>query len=122
MREIYKSAVRLAKEKEYETGGFDIMKQFQKKLLKKQKKEASKSILKKEMLDHLKKEFGSEADDFDMEAAIYWYASDNHEGQASDLYSILSTSKFHPSPLHKGVKDEGGSAEDMYKALEKKFG
>jgi hypothetical protein len=43
MREMLKSVVRMAKEKkqssEVETGGFDIMKKFQKKLLKKQKKE-----------------------------------------------------------------------------------
>lgn len=121
MREIFKAVVHMVKEKEYETGGFDIMKRFQKKLLKKKKKEASGSSLKKEMRDLLKKEFGSDADDFDIEAAIYWYANDNHEGQVSDLYSILSTSKFHPSPLHNNVKDEGGLAEDMYKTLEKKF-
>jgi hypothetical protein len=125
MREIFKSIVKMAKEKKYETGGFDLMKQFQKKLLKKQKKkkkEASGPSLKKEMKDLLKKEFGSDADDFDIEAAIYWYANDNHEGQASDLYSILSTSKFHPSPLHNSAKDEGELAGDMYKALTKKYG
>jgi hypothetical protein len=123
VEEINRSVVRLAREKkEYETGGFDIMKKFQKKLLKEQhKKEGSGQSLKKDMTTYLKGQFGADADDFDIEAAIYWYANDYHEGQASDLYSILSTSKFHPGAAHHGVKDEGDVAEDMYKALEKKY-
>jgi len=125
MRDTFRSVVRMAREKSgYETGGFDIMKQFQKKQLKKQKKKktASGVSLKKEMKDHLKKTFGADVEDFDMEAAIYWYANDYHGGQASDLYSILSTSEFKPGPTHHGVKDEGDMAEKMYKNLEKEYG
>jgi len=40
-----------------------------------------------------------EADDFDIEAAIYWFASHYHGGQWSNLYSALSTSQYRPGPL-----------------------
>lgn len=76
---------------------------------------------KKEMVDFLKKEFGGEADDFDVEAAIWWFANDYHGGQWSDLYSILSTSEFKPGRSHHSVKDEGDMAEMMYEALEKRY-
>jgi len=32
-------------------------------------------------------------------AAVHAYASGNHRGQYSDLYKILSTSKFSPGPM-----------------------
>ena len=54
---------------------------------------------------------------FDMEAAIYWFASDWHNGQASELYSVLSTSQYHPSPLHRGASDEGELCAMMYESL-----
>lgn len=76
---------------------------------------------KKEMVDFLKKEFRGEADDFDIEAAIWWFANDYHGGQWSDLYSILSTSDFKPGPSHRSVKDEGDMAEMMYESLEKRY-
>lgn len=40
------------------------------------------------------------------EIAIYWLAYDWHRGQASELYSILSTSPYHPSCLCGGIGDE----------------
>jgi hypothetical protein len=43
--------------------------------------------------------FASECDTFDREEAIYAFASDWHSGQGSSLYSVLSTSRFHPGPL-----------------------
>ena len=88
---------------------------------------ADSKSLKKEMIDFLKNEFKGleevDSDDFkfDMEAAIYWYASQHHGGQDTDLYSILSTSKFKPSPLHKSIKDEGETAKMCYDALKKKY-
>lgn len=42
------------------------------------------------------KVFDPYADDFDVEEAIYWFASDFHDGQGSNLYSILSTSDYRP--------------------------
>ena len=37
-----------------------------------------------------------EANDFDIEGAIYWFAYDHHGGQGTNLYSALSQSQFHP--------------------------
>ncbi len=73
--------------------------------------------LKEDMVNFLKSEFGDEENDFDMEAAIYWFANDYHEGQNSELYSILSTSDFSPSPLHNNVEDEDEIVQMMYQAL-----
>lgn len=83
--------------------------------------EKKASGLKTEMVKHLKSWGGPEANDFDIEAAIYWFANDYHGGQDTELYSILSTSKFKPGPTHRSVKDEGETAEMMYEELEKKF-
>lgn len=76
-----------------------------------------------EMKNYLRKEFRGMVDDeasfdFDSEAAIYWYAADNHGGQGSDLYGVLSLSKFRPGPSHSGVADEGDMAEMMYDSLD----
>jgi hypothetical protein len=59
--------------------------------------------------------------DFDIEAAIYWLASDYHGGQSSPLYSILSTSEFKPGPSHSSVDDEGEIAKEIYDMLAKEF-
>ena len=76
--------------------------------------------LKSEMINFLKGQFGSEAEEFDMEEAIYWFAANYHEGQWSDLYSILSTSDFRPGRLSNGP--EQGMCEMMYDALVEKYG
>ena len=36
---------------------------------------------------------------FDVAEAIHCFCSLNHEGQSSDLYSILSRSEFRPGPM-----------------------
>lgn len=69
------------------------------------------------MVEHARQMF-PEADDSDIEAALYWFASDNHEGQWSDLYSILSTSPYTPGRLMTSVEDEGELAEMIYEAFE----
>ena len=58
----------------------------------------------------------SEADDFDIEGAIYWFANDYHGGQWSNLYSALSTSEFRPGPLANGPEPESMEA-DLYAEL-----
>jgi len=81
--------------------------------------------LKSQMTKHLRTKFkpllGSEMDDFDIEAAIYWFAHDFHSGQSSDLYSLLSTSEFRPGPSHRSAEDEGDVAKDMYDELVNEF-
>jgi hypothetical protein len=61
-----------------------------------------------------------DADEFDVEGAIYWFASDWHTGQWSNLYSALSTSAYCPSSLANGPDD--GPMSDMVDALEFTFG
>jgi len=62
-------------------------------------------------------------DETDIEVAIYWYASDYHSGQYSNLYSALSKSEYKPGRMETGIDDEGNeSAKDLYNVLEDKFG
>lgn len=58
-----------------------------------------------------------ESNEFDMEAAIYWFASDYHEGQDSELYSVLSTSKYKPGRSIKSIDDEAEFVQDFYNIL-----
>ena len=83
--------------------------------------------LKAEMLAKLR-EYGEglyDVDDpcytFDMEAAIYWYASDWHDGQWSDLYAILSTSEYVPGILTSGADDVSETCAELYEVLEREF-
>lgn len=63
---------------------------------------------------------GIEVDIFDIEAAIYWFASDYHGGQRSNLYSALSCSEYKPSRLARGIEKD--SVESfLYDALVKNF-
>ena len=58
------------------------------------------------------------ADEFDAEAAIYWFANDWHGGQWSNLYSALSTSPYRPALSESGCADE---ALDCYDVLMSSF-
>ena len=58
------------------------------------------------------------ADEFDIEAAIYWFANDWHGGQWSNLYSALSTSPYRPGLSESGCPDE---ALDSYDTLMSNF-
>jgi len=78
---------------------------------------------KEDMLEHTNRcgLCGEPDDMFDVEAAIYWFASDWHGGQASNLYSALSTSPYKPSPLHYTVADAGETALEIYDCLVSEF-
>ena len=71
------------------------------------------------MLAFLVGRYGNESKD-DAEVAIYWFASDWHGGQWSDLYSILSTSPYRPGPFGT-LESEGEQVEMMYHDLESEF-
>ncbi len=59
-----------------------------------------------EMLEFLNAcPFADEQDEFDREEAIYWFASNYHGGQSSNLYSALSTSPYNPGPIARGPSD-----------------
>jgi hypothetical protein len=53
--------------------------------------------------------------EFDIEEAIYWFATDYHGGQASNLYSALCQSPFKPGRLQSACSDE--ASYDLYQDL-----
>jgi hypothetical protein len=69
-----------------------------------------------EMIEHIKGVYGREADRFDIEEAIYWFANDYHGGQGSNLYSALSTSEYRPGRNSSGP-EEGSMGEMIYADL-----
>jgi hypothetical protein len=73
-----------------------------------------------EMNAFLREQFGSEIDDFDIAEATYWFATNWHGGQWSNLYSALCTSLFQPGPISNGPEPESLAAY-AYEALEDKF-
>lgn len=60
-------------------------------------------------------------DEFDLESAVYWFASDYHTGQWSNLYRALSSSPYTPSPLAKGIDSESELAQEIYFFLVREF-
>lgn len=64
--------------------------------------------------------FADEADEFDREEAIYWFANDYHGGQSSDLYRALCNSPYSPGPIAKGP-EAGGMGEVLYRELEAEY-
>lgn len=56
-----------------------------------------------------------DSDDADAYCAIYWFASDYHGGQASNLYSVLSTSPYSPGMCERGPSE--GYASEHYDTL-----
>jgi len=60
--------------------------------------------------------------EFDVEEGIYWFASDWHGGQYSNLYSVLSTSKYRPGINTNGCNPEESSSYVVYELLEESFG
>ena len=60
--------------------------------------------------------FADEADEIDREGAVYWFGNFYHGGQDSNLYSAMSTSPYHPSPLANGPEPESTEA-DLYRDL-----
>lgn len=46
--------------------------------------------------------------DIDVQEGIYWFANNWHGGQVSNLYKVLSQSKYRPGPLHNGPASRDG--------------
>lgn len=82
-----------------------------------------KDPTKEEMMDFLQKQFGryDEGSEFDFAQAMYWFAANYHDGQWSNLYSVLSTLGYRPGANENGP-EAGSMAEQMYQALEAEFG
>jgi hypothetical protein len=62
--------------------------------------------------------FLADADDFEKEAAIYWFASDWHSGQWSNLYMAVCASEYRPGMLEGKCPE---SAEELYESLVETF-
>lgn len=73
-----------------------------------------------EMVKFLKAHF-HDADDFDIEGAIKWFACDHHEGQASDLYAICSSSEYKPGRMTNSIEDENETMQHLYDLLVSHF-
>lgn len=55
-------------------------------------------------------------DEFEIEEAIYWVASDYHGGQSSNLYAALCASPYKP-----GACSQGPEHWDLYRLLVEEF-
>jgi hypothetical protein len=83
--------------------------------------------LKQEMKDYLKNKFKGLEDvnsndfNFDMEAAIYWFTTDYHSGQFSDMYSVSSTSEYRPGRMVNNIGQEPENVQLLYQALEERY-
>lgn len=67
-----------------------------------------------EMREYLVSIYGDyKENEFDIEAAIYWFSSLYHSGQWSNLYRALSTSEYRPGSLEKHPIP-GGDIEYTY--------
>ena len=67
--------------------------------------------------EHTDHESGCE---FNIECAIYWFAADNHGGQGSNLYSVLSASEYKPGIMERKPPRDS-LASDLYDALSEQF-
>lgn len=74
------------------------------------------------MRDYLKsKQFSMyEFSDFDIEGAIYWFATFHHSGMMSNLYSASSTSNYRPSCLADGPEKDSLEM-DAFELLQSHF-
>lgn len=60
---------------------------------------------------------GSDIDELYHEAAMYWFASDFHSGQSSNLYSALSMSQYNPGPMTNKIENENEVTQELYYTL-----
>lgn len=76
--------------------------------------ESTKDPSADEMREYLSSQYGDyEENKSDIEAAIYWFASLNYDGQWSNLYSAASTSEYTPGPIE-AAPVPGGDIEYTY--------
>lgn len=61
-----------------------------------------------------------EFSEFDIEGAIFWFATFHHSGMNSNLYSASSTSPYSPSVLADGPED-GSMEKEAFDILEDHF-
>jgi hypothetical protein len=75
-----------------------------------------------EMLEYLDSITGldPETREFDREEALYWFASDYHGGQWSNLYAALCASPFKPGPIAKGP--QSFEADRLCSELAREYG
>lgn len=79
---------------------------------------------KEEMVDFLKSSVVKhyiEENPVSLEIAIYWFASDFHSGQTSNLYSVLSCSEYKPGVSTNDINDEDDISIMFYNELVEEF-
>jgi len=72
-----------------------------------------------ELIAFVKSKFGDNVDDFEMHCAIYWYASEFHSGQNSELYEVLSCTSYRPGAYECGPEED--IASSIYDALVEEY-
>lgn len=60
-----------------------------------------------------------QAEEFDVEEAIYWFANDYHSGQWTNLYQALCASPYTPGPITNTPSE--GMACELYAELVAEF-
>lgn len=58
-------------------------------------------------------------DEFSTEPAIYWFASDWHGGQSTNLYAALCASEYTPGAFENACPDD--SAMEAYETLREQY-
>lgn len=68
-------------------------------------------------------EYSKDEMEFDVEAAVYWFASEFHGGQGSNLYSALSNSPYRPGAIETRKTCLEGSyvCDELYETLMQRF-
>ena len=56
----------------------------------------------------------TDEDDFGPHAALHWYCSDHHGGQACPLYAVLSQSIYNPGAMERECPAEYQHLYDMF--------
>lgn len=78
-------------------------------------------------LNYFYDEFGDSLEpnkiEFDIEASIYWFSNDYHQGQSSNLYEALSSSPYRPGQLEtsESYRSDSEIGSEMYENLVNKY-
>jgi hypothetical protein len=56
-----------------------------------------------------------------IEAAIWWFANDHYSGMWSNLYAVLSASRYHPSIAYSSIQDEPEEVREIYELFTRSF-
>ena len=52
-----------------------------------------------------------------IEGAIWWFANDHYSGMFSNLYQVLSASRYSPAMATRSIEDEPEEIREIYQYL-----